>query len=178
MTSRRLVLFPSEGLNEECEPVSDPSEWDDLRDRMAEVLYEKNGIGLAAPQVGESIQLFLLRLDPEKRLHEAYFNPEILDVQNNESLTEGCLSFPNIEIKVDRGTEVTFEALTPAGESVERTVTGLQAQCVQHEVDHLHGRTLLDRCSLTQKMEIQDRLEMLENGDIPPPLEKSGPTRS
>ncbi len=148
MTSRELVLYPSEGLNEECEAVSDPTNWDSLQEQMVEALYDKNGIGLAAPQVGESIQLFLLRLDPEKRLHEAYFNPEILDVRNHETLIEGCLSFPNIEIEIDRGTEITFEALTPTGESVERTMTGLQAQCVQHEVDHLHGRTLLDRCSL------------------------------
>lgn len=176
--SRELVLYPSDGLEQKCEPVSDPTEWDDLRERMAEVLYDRNGIGLAAPQVGESIQLFLLRLDPDQRLHEAYFNPEILEVRDRETLTEGCLSFPNIEVGLERGTEVTFEALTPTNERVERTVTGLQAQCVQHEVDHLRGKTLLDRCSLTQKMEIQDRLEMLEDGEIPPPLEKSGPSRA
>lgn len=171
--SRELVLYPNEELNEECDPVEDPSDWDDLRDRMVDLLYEKNGIGLAAPQVGESIQLFLLRLDVEKRLHEAYFNPEITSVQREETLKEGCLSFPNIEVEIERGTEVTFEALTPTGERVERSVSGIQAQCAQHEVDHLHGRTLLDHCDLSQKMAVQDRLRMIENGEIPPPLEPS-----
>lgn len=175
--SRELVLYPDEGLNEACDPVDDPSEWDELRERMVDVLYERNGIGLAAPQVGESIQLFLLRLDVEKRLHEAYFNPEITSVRETETLNEGCLSFPNIEVEIDRGTEVTFEALTPTGERVERTVSGIQAQCVQHEVDHLHGRTLLDRCDLSQKIAVQDRLKMLENGEIPPPLEHSETSR-
>lgn len=170
--SNELVLYPSDQLNEECEEVSDPSNWDDLLDEMGDLLYEYNGIGLAAPQLGESIQLFLLRLDPEKKLHEAYFNPRIISVENEEPLTEGCLSFPNIEIEIERGTRATFEAITPKGDNVERTVTGLQAQCVQHEIDHLTGTTLLDHCNITQKMKIQDQLQMLEDGKIPPPLKE------
>lgn len=163
-----LKLYPDDVLENECDPVDDPGRWDDLIDDMETVLYDHNGIGLAAPQVGETIQLFLLRLDADKHLHEAYFNPEILELETEETLTEGCLSFPNIEIEVDRATRVTFEAVTPAGKDVERTVEGLQAQCVQHEIDHLNGRTLIDRCNLSQKMEIQDKLKMLENGEIPP----------
>lgn len=170
--SDELVLYPSDTLKETCEKVEDPAQWDQLRERMVEKLYEKNGIGLAAPQVGELIQLFLLRLDPEKRLHEAYFNPEIVSVDQTKTLTEGCLSFPNIEVEVERGMEVVFEAVTPTGEEVSREVNGLQAQCVQHEVDHLQGKTLLDRCDLTQKMTIKDKLKTLENGEIPPPPEK------
>ncbi len=171
--SRQLQLYPNEILNEPCETVNDPSNWHELREAMVEVLYDNDGIGLAAPQVGEPVQLFLLRLDPEKRLHEAYFNPEIHSVEEEETLTEGCLSFPNIEVDVERGMTVTFSALTPAGESVHRTLNGLQAQCVQHEVDHLRGETLLDRCDLSQKMEINERLTMLKEGKIPPPLKES-----
>jgi peptide deformylase len=171
--SRELTLYPDDVLNTPCEEVTDPSEWDQLREDMVDLLYEKNGIGLAAPQVGESIQLFLLRLDPDKQLHEAYFNPVIESIEQKETLTEGCLSFPNVEVQIDRGLSVTFTALTPAGDSVERTVSGIQAQCVQHEVDHLKGKTLLDRCDLSQKMKINDRLSMLEDGEIPPPIEET-----
>lgn len=163
-----LQLYPQEILEKTCRTVDNPGDWDDLIDDMEEVLYENNGIGLAAPQVGETIQLFLLRLDADKRLHEAYFNPEIINTEQEETLTEGCLSFPNIEVEVNRATRVEFAGTTPAGKRVERTVEGLQAQCVQHEVDHLKGRTLLDNCGLSQKMEIQDKLKMLENGEIPP----------
>ncbi|MFB6345246.1 MAG: peptide deformylase [bacterium] len=166
--TRDLELYPGEVLEQECRPVDNPGEWDGLIGDMETVLYEHDGIGLAAPQVGETIQLFLLRLDAEKRLHEAYFNPEILDLETEETLVEGCLSFPNIEVKIDRATRVKFTAETPAGEEVTRTVEGLQAQCVQHEIDHLHGKTLLDNCDLTQTMRIQDKLNMLENGKIPP----------
>lgn len=163
-----LVLYPGDVLSEECELVENPGDWDELISDMEEVLYDRNGIGLAAPQVGETLQLFLLRLDAEKRLHEAYFNPNILELETEDTLVEGCLSFPNIEVEIERATWVRFEATTPTGKDVERTVEGLQAQCVQHEIDHLHGKTLLDRCDLSQKMAIQEKLKMLENGEIPP----------
>lgn len=174
---RELILYPSSNLEITCEKVTDPSEWDDLRELMAQLLYEKNGIGLAAPQLGESIQLFLLRLHPDRRLHEAYFNPEIKSIIESEPVIEGCLSFPNIEVEIERPTHLTFSALTPGGEKVERTVKGLQAQCVQHEIDHLRGKTLLDHCDLAQKIQIQEKLKMLEEGKIPPPPDEESGVR-
>ncbi len=162
-----LVLYPDELLEQAAPPVEDPAEWKDLIERMKGSLRRLEGIGLAAPQVGTSIRIFVMTLDPENDLHEAYLNPEIVSVRGEETVTEGCLSFPDITVEITRGREVDFRALTPGGESVERTVEGLQAQCVQHEVDHLQGKTLLDHCGLQQKLEINDVLQKQSRGTHP-----------
>lgn len=153
-----LRTHPDEKLEGNCEPVEDPTEQDQLIDAMVEVLYEHNGIGLAAPQVGRSIQLFLLRLDPEERLHEAYMNPEILERGPEVDVTEGCLSFPGVEVEITRPEWVRFRALTPAGERVERRVEDLMAQCVAHEVDHLNGVTLVEHCDFQQTMKLNQAM--------------------
>lgn len=157
--SRELVYYPDPILKDGCDPVEKPGEWSELIDDMEEVLYENNGVGLAAPQVGEAVQIFLLRLDIEEQVHETYINPEIQSIGNRETVSEGCLSFPDITVEIERGLSVNFTALTPGGKEIERSLEGLQAQCVQHEVDHLHGNSLIDHCDLTQKMEIDEALK-------------------
>lgn len=157
--SRELRYYPDPVLKDGCNPVEDPGAWAELIEEMEEILYEKNGVGLAAPQVGEPVQIFLLCLDQEDRVHEVYINPEIHDVNQPETIPEGCLSFPGVTVEIERGREVTFSALTPGGKEIQRTLTGLQAQCVQHEFDHLQGKSLVDHCDLAQKMEIDEQLK-------------------
>ncbi|MFB6356806.1 MAG: peptide deformylase [bacterium] len=173
--SRALTLYPDEDLERVCRPVEDPADWSSLIEDMRRILYEYDGVGLAAPQVGEDVQIFVLCLDVEKQIEEVYLNPEIIDIQDEEPVTEGCLSFPNIDVEIRRGTKVQFKALTPGGEQIERTVEGLQAQCVQHELDHLQGKTILDRCDFSEKMKINDQLNELKNGNIPDPLPEKQP---
>lgn len=165
--SRELLYYPDDHLKEECDPIEKPGEWRDLINEMVPILYEHNGVGLAAPQVGVPIQLFLLRLDLEKQIHEAYLNPEILEINNKETVDEACLSYPGVSIELERGQEVYFRALTPSGKEIERNFEGLLSQCVQHETDHLRGRSLIDHCDLGEKMEvdrvIKERLEGEDN---------------
>jgi len=167
MMSRELLYYPDDHLKQECEAIEDPGEWKDLIEEMAPILYEHNGVGLAAPQVGVPIQLFLLRLDFEENIHEAYLNPEILDVSNRDVVDEACLSYPGVSVEIERGQQVYFRALTPSGKEIERSFDGLLAQCVQHETDHLHGRSLIDHCDLGEKMEInrviQERLAEVDS---------------
>lgn len=157
--SRELLYYPDQSLKTPAQPVENPGAWDELVEDMKRLIRIHEGIGLAAPQVGESVRIFLLRLDPEEQLYEVYFNPEIKNIRHRETVSEGCLSFPEITVEIERGLEVDFSALTPGGRAIERTVDGLQAQCVQHEVDHLEGRTLVDRCDLTQKMEVDAQMK-------------------
>lgn len=154
-----MHYYPDPVLKEQCDPVEDPRHWSGLIDDMEEILYEEKGVGLAASQVGESVQIFLLCLDLEERVHETYINPEIHEVRHTDTVSEGCLSFPGVTVDIERGREVHFSALTPGGKQIERTLDGLQAQCVQHEFDHLQGKSLVDHCNLTQKMEIDEALK-------------------
>ncbi len=154
-----LRIHPDEILNQDCEPVEDPGDHRELIETMVEVLYEHNGIGLAAPQVGELLEIFLLRLDPEERLHEVYMNPDILETGPAARVNEGCLSFPDVQVEIERPEWVRFQALTPAGETVERRMEGMMAQCVVHEVDHLRGVTLVEHCDLQQKIKINQAMK-------------------
>ena len=166
--SRELLYYPDDHLKEECDPIGDPAQWKDLIEEMSPILYQHNGVGLAAPQVGVPVQLFLLRLDLEEKIHEAYLNPEIIAVDNKETVDEACLSYPGVSVELERGQEVHFRALTPSGKQIERSFEGLLAQCVQHETDHLHGLSLIDHCDLEQKMKvnrvIQERLSEENDG--------------
>lgn len=157
-----LRYYPDPVLSNPCEPVEDPEAHGELVETMVDVLYEHDGVGLAAPQVGVPRRIFLLRLDLEKRLHEVYVNPTIETVEEEETVQEGCLSFPEISVEITRGSRVSFTATTPGGQRIERTLEGLGAHCVQHEVDHLNGTTLIDHCDLQGKLAVQKALEEQE----------------
>lgn len=168
-----LCLFPDPILGETCEPVEDPAQHESLIDRMSTIMHDRDGVGIAAPQLGTPLEIFVICVDFEEPTDEVFINPEIISVDEYETLEEGCLSFPNIRVDLERGLQVEVEATRPSGERVKRSLEGIQAQCVQHEMDHLQGKTLLDRCDLTQKMEINDKIQMLKNGKIPDPPEDS-----
>lgn len=157
---RKLLTYPAEPLKKESRPVEEPADWGGLVEEMKQIISENNGVGLAAPQVGENIRLFLMRKTKEEEtIYEVYFNPRIIEKREPEKMEESCLSFPEVTVEVERAREVTFEALAPSGETISETVEDLQAQCVQHEIDHLDGVTLLDYCSLGEKIEIDKKIK-------------------
>lgn len=157
--TRKLLKYPAESLKKESSPVNNPAEWKQLVKNMKNIISEHEGVGLAAPQVGENIRLFVMRVQVEGEKFEAYFNPRILDREDNRPMEESCLSFPDISVVVDRYRRVTFKALSVDGKPVEKTVNDLQAQAVQHEIDHLDGITLVDRCGLRDKMVIDEKIK-------------------
>ena len=112
-----------------------------LLDDMAETMYKANGVGLAAPQVGESIQVVVI--DVGEGLIEL-INPEIVRMEGTETDSEGCLSVPEIYGDVERAAKVSVKYLNRQGKNHRITATGLLARCLQHEIDHLHGRLFID----------------------------------
>lgn len=112
-----------------------------LLDDMAETMYHANGVGLAAPQVGKSIQV--VTIDVGDGLIELV-NPTIVRKEGAELGQEGCLSVPGIYGEVERAAKVTVEFLNRRGKRHRITATGLLARCLQHEIDHLHGRLFID----------------------------------
>lgn len=112
-----------------------------LLDDMAETMYKANGVGLAAPQVGKSIQV--VTIDVGEGLIELV-NPQIVRKEGTEVGQEGCLSVPGIYGEVERAAKVTVEFLNRRGKRHRITATGLLARCLQHEIDHLHGRLFID----------------------------------
>jgi peptide deformylase len=121
-----------------------------LIDDLIETMLEYHGVGLAAPQVHESVRIFVAALDTEAneeaRPPVAIINPEIIPV-GVESVDdwEGCLSIPDIRGRVPRAREITVRAFDRAGDRIEMTARDYPARVIQHETDHLDGILFFDR---------------------------------
>lgn len=112
-----------------------------LLDNMAETMYDANGVGLAAPQIGVSKRVVVI--DTGDGLFEL-INPVIINKSGEEADEEGCLSIPNLVGTVRRAKKVTAQALNREGELIEYEVQGLLARAFQHEIDHLNGILFVD----------------------------------
>ncbi len=129
--------------------------------RMAGLMNDALGVGLAAPQLGISQRLLVYRVEPGAPLI-ALVNPEIeWSSDDEETGEEGCLSIPGINVDVDRATHVRVRALDEEGEPRVVEASGLEARVIQHEIDHLDGVLILDRTSRSERREamraIRDR---------------------
>ena len=119
-----------------------------LIDDMFETMRDSEGIGLAGPQVYESIRLFVAGLDDEERMMPpvVMINPEVTPVGSDvEEDWEGCLSIPDIRGRVSRATDIKVRALDRYGTPLSMTANGFPARVIQHEVDHLDGVLCFDR---------------------------------
>ncbi|MDI9457310.1 MAG: peptide deformylase [Dethiobacteria bacterium] len=114
-----------------------------LLDDMAETMYEYEGVGLAAPQIGIAKRLIVL--DPGEDHLMKLINPRCIEMEGEENGVEGCLSIPGIFGEVPRAFRVQVEALDPGGNLIQIEATGFLARILQHEIDHLNGILFLDR---------------------------------
>jgi peptide deformylase len=146
---------------------------------MLALMYEGKGLGLAAPQVGLPLQIFVMNLkaDPAEREQEkAYINPQIIERRGSVEGEEGCLSFPGLYGKVRRAKWIRFQAYNISGELLDLSVSELEARVVQHEVDHLHGELFIDKMGSIAKMASRGSIKQFERdyrraqerGEIPP----------
>ena len=151
----------------------------ELAQNMIETMHAANGVGLAAPQVGESLQLTVLdvsqvedrpstmelngeNIDPQSAMPLVLINPEIDLGSETEMGTEGCLSFPEITGEIERAKSVTVRARNLDGEAIEIEATGFLARAIQHEVDHLNGILFIDRMSSAAKTSLSSKLKRLQ----------------
>jgi len=119
-----------------------------LADDMFDTMYAAHGIGLAAPQVGRRERLFVVDVDESPLV---FINPEIVSKDGSAKGEEGCLSIPDIYGDVERPARVTMRALDRDGNPFEVEATELLARCLQHELDHLHGRLFIDYLSILKR---------------------------
>jgi len=121
-----------------------------LLDNMADTMYDANGAGLAAPQIGISKRVIVV--DPGDELLELV-NPEIIASEGEETDLEGCLSIPGYTGEVTRFLKVTVKALNRQGEPIELTREGLAARALQHEIDHLEGILFIDKAENVKEVD-------------------------
>ncbi len=131
-----------------------------LIDDMIETMHEYNGVGLAGPQVHESVRMFvaLLEEDPDSKTEASVIiNPEITPLSGvREDGWEGCLSIPDIRGMVPRFTDISVKALDRDGRSIELRLKNFTARVVQHETDHLDGVLFFDRMTSMQSLTYLD----------------------
>lgn len=144
----KIVKYPDPVLLKPGEPVTEfNAELKKLVDDMFETMYDGQGVGLAAPQVGVSKRLIVIDLsskrDPEQKL--VLINPEVIEAEGRQYGEEGCLSFPEIHEKVVRAQKVRVRAQDVDGNWFEREGEELMARCFLHEIDHIDGVVFLNR---------------------------------
>lgn len=122
---------------------------------MMAAMYENKGVGLAAPQVGISQQIFVAD-DGEGPL--AIINPKIVKKAGSIKIEEGCLSIPGIQVKVSRPKEIWVQYTDQNGDKIERHLTELLARIFLHENDHLQGKLIIDYATLAQKALFRKKL--------------------
>src|SRR5437879_12767381 len=148
----------------------------ELAQNMIETMHAANGVGLAAPQVGESLQLTVLDVsqvedrpstmklngentDPQSAMPLVLINPEIDLGSETEMGTEGCLSFPEITGEIERAQSIIVRAQNLDGDPIEIETAGFLARAIQHEVDHLNGILFIDRMRSAGKTSVSRKLQ-------------------
>jgi peptide deformylase len=167
MALREIVQFPDPRLKEVSKPISKVDEaLRELARDMIDVMYDEPGIGLAAPQVGASIRMFVIDTEWNEEDGErnpmVVLNPEISDRVDKITWEEGCLSVPDYAANVERDAIITLRGKDLDGQPIEERAEGLRAVCIQHEVDHLDGVLFIDRISrLKRSLYVKKRKKQL-----------------
>ncbi|MFW5992741.1 MAG: peptide deformylase [Desulfohalobiaceae bacterium] len=159
---REIITFPDPRLRQKVQKIQEPNqEIRDLAHDMAETMYENQGIGLAAPQVGEVLGLITVDISgPETRDSLlVMLNPRIVHLQGSTQSEEACLSLPAFKTNVRRAQQITVQGLDLQGKELEIQAEDLLAICLQHEIDHLHGITLLDHASVLKRSMYQKKVK-------------------
>ncbi len=167
VTARPVLVYGNSVLRKRAKPVTSVSPaLKRLADEMLESMYASNGIGLAAPQIGESVRLIVVDVGgEEKRDPRVFFNPEIVSSSGEAVAEEGCLSVPDVWADVTRPETITLKALDYDGKPVElKNLDGLLARCIQHEIDHLEGVLFVDKISATDRLMNEPKLKKMARG--------------
>lgn len=159
MTIRSILEYPHPRLREQALPVGEfDAGFRLLADDLADTLAAGTGIGLSAPQIDGNLRVLAMDLSEREQAPEIYANPEILSKSAWGLVEESCLSVPGIVGNVWRATKVRARARGRDGELFERTLTGMHAVCLQHEIDHLDGKLFIDRLSIFRRMRLRGEL--------------------
>ncbi len=155
--------YPDPCLRKACNPVERFDEdLSRLAARILELMREAQGVGLAAPQVGLPIRLFVCNVTGEPADDRVYVNPALSGFEGRVESEEGCLSIPEVTVTVRRYLTCTMNALDVTGKSVVGVGSELVARCWQHECDHLDGRLIIDHMSEADKIANRRTLRQLE----------------
>lgn len=165
MAIRTILHYPDERLRIPGNPVTKfDDEFQTLIDDMAETMYAAPGVGLAAPQIGVSLNVFIVdvSMEDEENSLRVFANPEFVLKEGTQEWEEGCLSFPGVTETIERCGRVVVRAQDRHGEPFEVEADGLMAIALQHENDHLEGKLMIDHLSMLKRRIVHRSLSKRE----------------
>ena len=159
-----VVQYGDPILRKECKPVTDYSVLPKIIEDMFDTMYEEEGIGLAANQVGIDMNLMIIDVSHTDEVDEAhvFVNGKILDSFGESEVEEGCLSIPEIRLPIKRPESIRFKYQLPDGSDQIKEFGGLLARAIQHEVDHLKGVFIIDRVSPLMALQYKKKLKEIK----------------
>jgi peptide deformylase len=158
----QLTHYPADVLAGQASPVE---KIDDnlsrLVEKMIDVMFKNKGVGLAAPQIGVPLRLFVISLDGDRENIKVYINPTVILTGDLDSLDEGCLSVPNVYTKIRRYKKCKVTATGLDGKQFTEEAEGLFARVLQHENDHINGIIIVSRMGQAAKIAHRRQLKKL-----------------
>ncbi len=150
MTPLMIKKYPDKILRTNCIQVEKVTEKEkELFEKMLFTMKHFCGIGLAAPQIGISEKLIVAEIE-NRTIKLA--NPEIIDIRGTNTMAEGCLSVPDITVDIERPDRIIVEGLNEKGQTVVIKANGLLARVLQHEIDHLKGKLIIDYMNTLERL--------------------------
>ena len=160
-----IVKYGDPILRKVLDPVKNFQSISNILTDMFDTMYELEGIGLAANQIGLNLNLMVIDISHTDETYPptAFANGTILDGSGKESMDEGCLSIPGIQVNVSRSETVIFSYQDTEGNSHEGEFSGLMARVIQHEMDHLNGRLIIDHATIVERNRLKKQLKELRS---------------
>lgn len=166
-----IVLYGDPVLKKKASEVAEGDDSvKEFVENMYETMYAAQGVGLAAPQVGESLRVFVIDTTPmedeeEEGLKRAFINPILIEEIGEEwGFEEGCLSIPGVRAEVNRRPQIKIEYFDENWELHEETFDGMKARVIQHEYDHIEGKLFTDYLTPFKKRLIKGKLANISKG--------------
>jgi peptide deformylase len=159
----QLTHYPADVLAKSASPVEKID--DNIRQlivKMTDVMLKNKGVGLAAPQIGVPLRLFIISLDGNRESVKVYVNPAVTPIGELDSVEEGCLSVPNVFTKIKRYKKCKVIATDLDGKQFTEEAEGLFARALQHESDHINGVTIVSRMGQAAKIAHRRQLKKLK----------------
>ncbi|MBF7684101.1 peptide deformylase [Acinetobacter sp. B5B] len=156
-----ILSFPDPRLRIIAKPVEQvTAEIRTLAQDMFDTMYDAPGIGLAATQIDQHIQLIVMDLSENKDQPMVFINPKVTPLTDEmQQYEEGCLSIPQVYDKVERPARVRIEYTDLEGQHIDTEADGLLAVCIQHEMDHLNGKLFVDYLSPLKRQRAREKVE-------------------
>jgi len=163
----KIVKYPAAILKKQAKKVQEITpELLSLISRMELAMEKNRGIGLAAPQIGISKQIIVVKHSKESRKNQAFLNPKIQKrSKKQETDEEGCLSLPGLFLPIKRAESIRLSCSTKEGKPVIIEAVGLASRIFQHEIDHLYGKLIIDRITPLARWKIKKELEQIKKRD-------------